>query len=198
LNHSKRGGSEADPVHLPSFYKLVNFPEYLPQKCNHADSHSDDEKQKANPTTKHCVMCGKCCFFVSAKPDARDAHAAEVSSPYIIPRQNKGLCTGCDVKVWLVRDLNLTIKWCKGCKNFRQWSAFGDKSRATKCLKCRNRQKEKYAESKKEALKKKHESENKRNAERGSDSEDSGKESKASDDEMDAALGLSSMMNGHC
>jgi hypothetical protein len=97
----------------------------------------------------------------------------------------------------------LTIKWCKGCKNFRLWSAFGDKSRATKCSKCRERQKEKYA-AQKEALKKKRETgeERRANSERGSDSDDSNedmimRESKASDDEMDAALGLSSMMKAH-
>merc|ERR1711957_206885 len=37
------------------------------------------------------------------------------------------------------------IKWCKGCKNFKLWASFGDKGHATKCLGCRERQKEKYA-----------------------------------------------------
>ena len=42
------------------------------------------------------------------------------------------------------------IKWCKGCKNFRHWpGAFGiEKSRATKCAKCRERQRIKYARTK--------------------------------------------------
>jgi len=63
----------------------------------------------------------------------------------IIPRQNKGLCTICDVTIWIVLESNLEIKWCKGCKNFRPWAAFGDKGLATKCVKCRDRQREKYA-----------------------------------------------------
>jgi len=47
----------------------------------------------------------------------------------------------------------LEIKWCKGCKNFRPWSAFGTKGSATKCVRCRDRQKEKYATQKKKANK---------------------------------------------
>ena len=64
---------------------------------------------------------------------------------HIIPRQNKGLCTVCDVTVWVVTSSNLEIKWCKGCKNFRPWAAFGEKGLATKCVRCRERQREKYA-----------------------------------------------------
>ena len=70
----------------------------------------------------------------------------------IIPSQNKGLCTVCDVNVWIIgncpTDTRLEgkqIKWCKGCKNFKLWSSFGDKGHATKCMTCRDRQKEKYA-----------------------------------------------------
>ena len=67
----------------------------------------------------------------------------------IIPRQNKGVCTACDVAVWTVLGCpNLEIKWCKGCKNFRPWPAFGEKVSATKCMRCRERQKEKYASQK--------------------------------------------------
>jgi len=68
----------------------------------------------------------------------------------IIPTQNKGLCTLCDVNVWVVVSSGLEIKWCKGCKNFRPWAAFGDKGLATKCLRCRERQREKYALQKEE------------------------------------------------
>jgi hypothetical protein len=64
---------------------------------------------------------------------------------HIIPRQNKGLCTACDVTVWVFVESGLEIKWCKGCKNFRPWAAFGDKGLATKCVRCRDRQREKYA-----------------------------------------------------
>ncbi len=72
-----------------------------------------------------------------------------------IPTQNKGLCTICDVNVWLVTSSGLEIKWCKGCKNFRPWAAFGDKGLATKCVRCRERQREKYALTKEEKDKKK-------------------------------------------
>jgi hypothetical protein len=68
----------------------------------------------------------------------------------IIPTQNKGLCTMCDVNVWVVCQSGLEIKWCKGCKNFRPWAAFGEKGLATKCLRCRERQREKYALQKEE------------------------------------------------
>lgn len=68
------------------------------------------------------------------------------SSSRVIPRQNKGLCTSCDVSIWVLTDgSGLEIKWCKGCKNFRPWAAFGDKGLATKCMRCRERQREKYA-----------------------------------------------------
>ena len=49
----------------------------------------------------------------------------------------------------------LEIKWCKGCKNFCPWAAFGDKGLATKCVRCRERQREKYALQKEEKDKKK-------------------------------------------
>ena len=74
-----------------------------------------------------------------------------------IPTQNKGLCTICDVNVWVVMSSGLEIKWCKGCKNFRPWASFGDKGLATKCVRCRERQREKYALQKEEKDKKKEE-----------------------------------------
>lgn len=78
------------------------------------------------------------------------------SNPYaVIPTQNKGLCTLCDVNVWVVAQSGLEIKWCKGCKNFRPWAAFGDKGLATKCVRCRERQREKYAAQKEEKERKK-------------------------------------------
>jgi len=73
----------------------------------------------------------------------------------IIPTQNKGLCTHCDVNVWVVNQTQLEIKWCKGCKNFRPWAAFGEKGLATKCVRCRERQREKYAAQKEEKEKNK-------------------------------------------
>ena len=75
---------------------------------------------------------------------------------FTIPRQNRGLCNSCDVNVWLYAprggnayaeaSAKIAIKWCKGCKNFKPWPrAFGEKRRASKCARCRERQRDKYA-----------------------------------------------------
>jgi hypothetical protein len=120
---------------------------------------------------RNCVMCGKVriCSATSLVRGRSSLHpkdnntgedASTTNEPdfeadgyggcgdgtsHIIPRQNKGLCTACDVTVWVVVEDKLEIKWCKGCKNFRPWAAFGDKGSATKCVRCRDRQREKYA-----------------------------------------------------
>ena len=65
-----------------------------------------------------------------------------------IPAQNKGVCNGCDVRVWLHLDTDSQIKWCKGCKNFRLWAAFGEKGHTTKCLPCRQSQAKRYLRKK--------------------------------------------------
>merc|ERR1712032_1195905 len=100
---------------------------------------------------KTCVMCGKqriSATYVRGKRERCD----DTNTEHIIPRQNKGVCTACDITVWVALELNgLEIKWCKGCKNFRPWAAFGSKGTATKCVRCRDRQKEKYALQKNES-----------------------------------------------
>ncbi|KAL3787038.1 hypothetical protein ACHAW5_004249 [Stephanodiscus triporus] len=90
-----------------------------------------------------------------AGPHASSSMSSCASNYASIPTQNKGLCTICDVNVWIVTSSGLEIKWCKGCKNFRPWAAFGDKGLATKCVRCRERQREKYALQKEEKDKKK-------------------------------------------
>jgi hypothetical protein len=103
-------------------------------------------------------MCGSACPCSSGGKNKKchpsskkEAAALEKQNGFaIIPTQNKGLCTLCDVNVWVVCQSGLEIKWCKGCKNFRPWAAFGDKGLATKCLRCRERQREKYALQKEE------------------------------------------------
>jgi hypothetical protein len=101
-------------------------------------------------------MCGQACPCSNVSKNkkvgkgksdlGRNGDMMSDKSEYaIIPTQNKGLCTLCDVNVWVVCQSGLEIKWCKGCKNFRPWAAFGDKGLATKCLRCRERQREKYA-----------------------------------------------------
>lgn len=144
---------------VPEFTSLVNFPAHMSQK----------QSVNLPDGMRCCVMCGQACpcstgtkgkKCKSSKPsdgglaprnsNGQD-HLGDKNSGYsIIPSQNKGLCTLCDVNVWVVANSGLEIKWCKGCKNFRPWAAFGDKGLATKCLRCRERQREKYALQKEE------------------------------------------------
>ena len=136
----------------------MNFPAHLHRYRSHGGSPDKSENMR------RCVMCGekRLCSSSSSSASqvARKARVVsypapvfsemekELESTHIIPRQNKGLCTSCDVDVWVVTDTKKEIKWCKGCKNFRAWAAFGEKGLATKCLRCRERQREKYAKKK--------------------------------------------------
>jgi len=156
-------------VNIPEFSNLVNFP---------SDKHSMTLPERM----RKCVMCGQICpCSVSNKNmknigkkittsensrvltklgSRKNNHVNATTSTRnmsraIIPRQNKGLCTNCDTNVWVVTESDLEIKWCKGCKNFRPWAAFGDKGFATKCVRCRERQREKYASQKEEREKSK-------------------------------------------
>jgi hypothetical protein len=139
-------------ANVPEFTSLVNFPAHMSQK----------QAVNLPEGMRCCVMCGQACpcstgnkkkAGVGSKKDdgmsSKDS-LADKNGYAIIPTQNKGLCTLCDVNVWVVCSNGLEIKWCKGCKNFRPWAAFGDKGLATKCLRCRERQREKYALQKEE------------------------------------------------
>lgn len=112
-------------------------------------------------------------------------------SAHIIPRQNKGLCTACDVTVWMVIEDGLEIKWCKGCKNFRPWAAFGDKGGATKCVRCRDRQREKYALQKDVVKPRKF----KLSGSNSSFTSSSSDEKEEENNLVDAARGLRNLMN---
>lgn len=146
---------------VPEFTALVNYPAHMSQK----------QSVNLPEGMRCCVMCGQACpcsnstktngsssnstngnkKHPSSSGNKKDAASMEKQSGFaIIPTQNKGLCTLCDVNVWVVCQSGLEIKWCKGCKNFRPWAAFGDKGLATKCLRCRERQREKYALQKEE------------------------------------------------
>lgn len=152
---------------VPEFTSLVNFPAHMSQK----------QSINLPEGMRCCVMCGQACpCSTGTKKKGNNSHSngnkgnksevslaprgsngqdlgnmvGDKSSYAIIPTQNKGLCTSCDVNVWVVVNAGLEIKWCKGCKNFRPWAAFGDKGLATKCLRCRERQREKYALQKEE------------------------------------------------
>lgn len=149
-------------AYIPLFDQLVNFPSYLPKHQPSRTNNIAGANGGSSVLHRHCVMCGTRCLCTALSSTAEAAAVAaalkdetssddgsspsgEVAGGVIIPRQNKGLCTKCDVTVWVVVESSLQIKWCKGCKNYRPWAAFGDKGGATKCLKCRERQKEKYA-----------------------------------------------------
>lgn len=105
--------------------------------------------------TKCCVMCGKirqCNNGKSSKVKAMKSSESYSQESVVIPNQNKGICTLCDISVWVINKCGTQIKWCKGCKNFKAWCTFGTKGSATKCLPCRERQKEKYAAAKKRKI----------------------------------------------
>ena len=145
---------------VPEFTSLVNFPAHMSQK----------QAVNLPDGMRCCVMCGQACPCSSGNKSKKGGPKCSKNSDgslaprnsngqdmmgdkcgyAIIPTQNKGLCTLCDVNVWVVVNTGLEIKWCKGCKNFRPWAAFGDKGLATKCLRCRERQREKYALQKEE------------------------------------------------
>ena len=141
---------------LPDFPRLVNFPDYL----SRGQTRSGDGANSTVEGKRHCVMCGqlRVCSKTANRANQKSVTTSNASSDkdtdstaHIIPRQNKGVCTACDVAVWvMVSQDGLEIKWCKGCKNFRPWAAFGEKGLATKCVRCRHRQREKYASQKNE------------------------------------------------
>eukprot|EP00542_Grammatophora_oceanica_P020083 CAMPEP_0194028716 /NCGR_PEP_ID=MMETSP0009_2-20130614/2620_1 /TAXON_ID=210454 /ORGANISM="Grammatophora oceanica, Strain CCMP 410" /LENGTH=770 /DNA_ID=CAMNT_0038668185 /DNA_START=54 /DNA_END=2366 /DNA_ORIENTATION=- len=162
-------------VKLPEFNTLVNFPSGMTPLAI----------QGSVPAgMKCCVMCGQPCPYSSkgkgkggsnnnnnnsnSGVTATTALLGPSTNNAVIPVQNKGLCTKCDVDVWVVSGLQTTatkdamftsndpyddvdedatmeIKWCKGCKNFRPWAAFGIKGLATKCMSCRDHQRVNYA-----------------------------------------------------
>ena len=118
---------------MPSFQSLVNFPSSIHRRMKSASE-------------LRCVMCGEIRSSTHTKKEV-DAHGTPAANQHhIIPKQNKGLCTACDVAVWLIKEEQVEIKWCKGCKNFKPWADFGEKPCATKCGKCREKQREKYAQ----------------------------------------------------
>jgi hypothetical protein len=163
LDHFRKSDTTQDRK-LPDFHLLVNYPDYITK----GRSTVDKAGNVAPEGQKHCVMCGKLRICSnqagrSARNTSTKAAANSISESsadnklgnamHIIPRQNKGVCTACDITVWVVMAAGqerLEIKWCKGCKNFRPWAAFGEKGLATKCVRCRDRQKEKYLWQKQE------------------------------------------------
>eukprot|EP00979_Chaetoceros_neogracilis_P002825 scaffold466_cov247-Chaetoceros_neogracile.AAC.14 len=123
---------------VPDFSFLTNFP---PKRAGNSKD-----------GFRCCVMCGvsrNCNQGKSTKTKSMKSSDEYSQNSVVIPTQNKGLCTMCDVEIWVIKNCGTQIKWCKGCKNFKDWSTFGEKGGASKCVCCRDRQKLKYAASKK-------------------------------------------------
>jgi len=136
--HFRGDFEKAQSTRIPDFSFLSNFP--------------PSNMVSLPRGTKCCVMCGverSSNIGKSSKTKSMKGLLSSSKDAVVIPNQNKGLCTLCDVKIWVVKESGLQIKWCKGCKNFQSWATFGEKGSATKCVKCRDRQREKYAASKK-------------------------------------------------
>lgn len=205
-----RNAEKTKDAVLPDFHRLVNFPDYLVKSRN---SSSADANQ-ADAGKKNCVMCGKLRVCSAAGYVGRGRNAIKLAetapsssasavgdgdcSAHIIPRQNKGLCTACDITVWVVVSDRLEIKWCKGCKNFRPWAAFGDKGSATKCVRCRDRQREKYAMQKDEVRHQKFKrTSSPADSSTESDTQSSSSSAEAADasNQLDAARGLRNLLN---
>lgn len=189
-----RTPESAEGKTLPDFHKLVNYPDYL-SKSRSVGS-ADTGNSKAIEGKKHCVMCGKLriCSASSLTEKGRAAASGDDGTAHIIPRQNKGLCTACDVTVWVLVSERLEIKWCKGCKNFRCWAAFGEKGSATKCVRCRERQREKYA-MQKSAKRARRSDKSDFNVKSESSNQHNGSVEQKQDQHFAAARGLTSLMH---
>mgnify|MGYP003481477961 CR=1 FL=1 len=120
---------------VPAFAQIANYP--LSQ---------ESPTSSRNSNLQCCTMCKEEC--------PTDRKNSKKNGEAVIPKQNKGVCTACDVKIWVVSGNDLQIKWCKGCKNFCAWAAFGEKGFGTKCMTCRKRSAERYAEQKEKEAKK--------------------------------------------
>ena len=104
--HSTHFKGEFDmDARIPDFSFLTNYP---PGRANELPE-----------GTKCCVMCGEirgCNPGKSTKTKSMKSSEGYSQDTVVIPNQNKGLCTLCDVDVWVIKKDNTEIKWCKGCK----------------------------------------------------------------------------------
>jgi len=167
-------------INIPDFASLVNFPYYMSSSssvnknnpgnnngaiegyrncvmCGHICSTSvmrklkkNGNNNKNNNNDENNHRCNNNSPRSSSNNKMMHNNSNNQQRFPVIPTQNKGLCTICDVQVWIIVESNIQIKWCKGCKNFRSWASFGEKGMATKCIRCRERQREKYALQKEE------------------------------------------------
>jgi hypothetical protein len=77
---------------------------------------------------RHCVMCG----------------LMEDGENCTIPNQNKDVCRVCDSTYWFLEEVNVIVKFCKGCKTFFPLMNYDDKPEASKCGSCRQRGRDNY------------------------------------------------------
>jgi len=151
---------------VPQFQHIVNYPTFVVQPGRKRKRKKGDKDlpagTAADDTKRGCVMCGRYCLKSTTKKGnrgggqgyniAEENRAINTAGPrgqrVIIPNQNKGICTSCDVTVWIHAATGLQIKWCKGCKNYKTWAGFGHKGHLTKCMRCRDEQNKRYARQK--------------------------------------------------
>ena len=130
---------DPDPATLnggpaPPYEMLINFPR---------------AKSRA---AIHCVMCGRRprepgAESPPAKPEPVKPEDVDLCNPVgdvVIPRQNKDVCRECDKALWRHMASDTHFKWCKGCKRFRNLTAFAEKLAASKCDRCRERGRQGY------------------------------------------------------
>lgn len=103
---------------VPPYEALINFP------------------RAKSRSAIHCVMCGR-------QPNSTDM-TGNAPGMIVIPRQNKDVCRECDKALWLHAESSMYFKWCKGCKRFRNLTAFAEKLAASKCDRCRERGRQGY------------------------------------------------------
>ena len=125
-NSSKKPKKKAEPQHNPSHTTPVpctKMPSPIPSRCPLDDTTATDV---ALPDISHLVNF----------PLARQHNKCAMCNTFEfnIPKNNKGICNGCDVAIWVVSPNGIYIKWCKGCKNFQKWTDFGDKVSLYYCV----------------------------------------------------------------
>lgn len=112
---------------IPAVTELANFP----QHCG---------KPRRSDGAKCCIMCGSLRLVCDSRP-------REPSEAPCIHSSSRGVCTTCEVSVWVLAESGLRIKSCSKCKCFCHVAAFCLKNRANHtnggistlcCSNCRN------------------------------------------------------------
>jgi len=74
-------------------------------------------QKKRSFRDRHCLMCG--------------------TIPGAANKMENNLCKICDKAFWLLRKLNVVIKFCKSCKTFKVLKCFVSNVKGVKCEECR-------------------------------------------------------------